>query len=130
MIDVSSAEITCSALRLAEPMGRGRVSPGAVNDYDRAVAVEHLELPPLGDAGLVDVSGEDELGAGCREPLQHVPRRASGRFARPPRRVRELVVEADDAQRTGRCRRRGGSQRAQGNRRSAHPTGAATAAPS
>ena len=90
------------SLRLAEPMGSGSREPRRGHHDDRALSGQHLELAPLGDAGLVDVAGEDELGAGCRQLLQHAAAAGERALARPPRRVGELVVQADDAQRTGR----------------------------
>ena len=74
------------------------MSPGAVTTTIDRSSAEHLELAALGGAGLVDVAGEDELGAGCRELLEHSAAARERPLARPPRRVRELVVEADDAQ--------------------------------
>jgi hypothetical protein len=50
----------------------------------------------------VDVTGENELGAGLRELLENATAARERALARSPRRVRELVVEADDAKRAGR----------------------------
>ena len=95
------------SLRLAEPVRARAREPRRRDDDDRPLAVEHLELAPLGDAGLVDVAGEDELGAGFRELLEHAAAASERALARPPWRVRELMVEADDAQRAGGRRARG-----------------------
>ncbi len=91
------------SLRLAEPVRARAREPGRGHDDDRPLAVENLELAALGDARLVDVAGEDELGAGLRELLEHAAAAGERPLARPPGRVRELMVEADDAQRAGRC---------------------------
>ena len=93
----------CS-LRLAQPVGARSREPRRGHDDDRTLSGQHLELPALGGAGLVDVAGEDELGAGCRQLLQHAAAASERALARAPRRVGELVVQADDAQRPGRRR--------------------------
>ena len=90
------------SLRLAESMRAGPRQPWCGHHDDRPLSGQHLELPPLGDAGLVDVAGEDELGAGRRQLLQHTATARQRSLARAPRRVGELVVQADDAQRAGR----------------------------
>ena len=91
------------SLRLAESMGPRSREPGRGHHDDRALSRQHLELAPLGDAGLVDVAGEDELGAGRRQLLQHAAAARERSLTRPPRRIGELMVKADDAQRAGRC---------------------------
>ena len=91
------------SLRLPEPMGPGSCQPRRGHHDDRSLSGQHLELPSLGDAGLVDVAGEDELGAGRRQLLEHTAAARQRSLARAPRRVGELVVQADDAQCAGRC---------------------------
>ncbi len=87
------------SLGLAEPVRTRAREARRCDDDDRPLAVENLELAALGDAGLVDVAGEDELGAGRSELLEHAGAVGERPLARPPRRVGELMVEADDAQR-------------------------------
>ena len=91
-----------SALRLAEAMRPGPGESRGSNDHGRALTVQHSELAALGHARLMHVAREDELGAGLRELREHVSAAGERPLARPPRRVRELVVEAHDAQ----CARR------------------------
>ena len=90
------------SLRLPEPMGPGSRQPRCGYHDDRPLSGQHLELPSLGDACLVDVAGKDEVGAGRRQLLQHTAAARQRALARAPRRVGELVVQADDAQCTGR----------------------------
>jgi hypothetical protein len=90
------------SLCLAESVRARPCEPWRRNHDDRAFALQHLELPPLGDAGLVDVAGEDELGAGRRQLLQHTAAAGKRTLARTPGRVGELMVQTDDAQRAGR----------------------------
>ena len=59
------------ALRLAEPVRARAREAWRGHDHDCAFSGQHLELAALGSAGLVDVPGEYELGAGCRELLEH-----------------------------------------------------------
>jgi hypothetical protein len=93
------------ALGLAESMGAGARQPRRGYHHDRPLVAEHLELTPLGSAGLVDVPGEDELGAGCRELLEHPAAARQRSLACAPGSVRQLVMKANDAQ--GSRRRRG-----------------------
>ena len=90
------------SLRLPSRWGRGRSAP-ARSPRRSTLARQHLELASLGDAGLVDVAGEDELGAGRRQLLEHAAAARERSLARAPRRVGELMVQADDAQCAGRC---------------------------
>jgi hypothetical protein len=90
------------SLCLAESMGSGTREPRRGHDDDRPLSGQHLELPALGGAGLVDVAGQDELGAGRRQQLQHAAAARERSLACPPGRIRELMVKADDAQRAGR----------------------------
>src|SRR5437773_284909 len=50
-------------------------------------AMRDLELVPLADRGLVDVAGEDQVGAGLDEPGQHVIPAGDGLLARAPGRA-------------------------------------------
>ena len=54
---------------------------------------------PLADRGLVDVAGEDQVGAGLDEPGQHVIPAGDGLLARAPGRADQVVVEDDDLER-------------------------------
>ena len=101
MIDDSSAEMTCAPCASPESMGTGAREPRRGHDDDRSLAGEHLELAALGGSGLVDVAGEDEVGAGCGQLLQHAAATSERALACSPGRVRKLVVEADDTQRAG-----------------------------
>jgi hypothetical protein len=93
----------CS-LRLAESMRTRTRQPGRGYHHDRAVAREHLELAALSGACLVDMSGQDELGAGFGQLLEHAATSRERTLTAPPRRVGELVVKADDPQGTRRGR--------------------------
>ena len=97
------------SLRLTESMGPGTLEPWRGHHDERTLARQHLELTPLGDTGLVDVAGEDEVRAGLRQLLEHATAARERPLTRPPGRVGELMVEADDAQRP--CRRRCGAAR-------------------
>jgi hypothetical protein len=90
------------SLRLAQPAGPGAGQAGRCHHHERPFSGQYLELPALGDAGLVDVAREDELRARFRELLQDAAAAGERALARPPRRVRELMVEADDAERSRR----------------------------
>ncbi len=90
------------SLRLAQPLRAGPRQSWRGYDHDRALSCQYLELATLGCACLVDVAGEDKLGAGGRQLLQHAAAAGEWALARAPRRVGELVVQADDAKRTGR----------------------------
>jgi hypothetical protein len=54
---------------------------------------------PLADGCLVDVAGEDELGAGIHERGEHAAAFRYGLLARAPRRPEQVVVEDDDPER-------------------------------
>jgi hypothetical protein len=86
------------ALGLAEAVGPRPREAGGRDDDDRRIAVEHGELPPLGHPDLVDVAGEDDVGAGVREPGQYASPPGERPLPRAPGRVGELVMQADDAQ--------------------------------
>ena len=64
------------------------------------VTRDHLELVALADGALVDVPGEDELGAGVDERSQDVRPPGDRLLARAPRRPDQVMVERDDPQRT------------------------------
>jgi hypothetical protein len=91
--------------RLAAPV-RARLAE-AGRDRDRRaanVAGHDLELVPLADRGLVDVAGEDQLGARFDERGEDVVAPCHGLLPRPPRGADQVVVEGDDAERAGRRR--------------------------
>jgi hypothetical protein len=89
------------ALRLSEPVRPRSRETRSCHHHDGALAGQHLELTSLGGAGLVDVTGEDELGPGCGQLLEHAAATSERALARAPGRVRELMVKADDTQRAG-----------------------------
>jgi len=96
------------APRFATPVGPGLSESG--RDRNRrsvasALFSHNLELVSLGDGGLVDVAGEDQLGAGVDERGEHVGSTGNGLFPRPPRRTDQVVVKGNNSQRAlGRCR--------------------------
>jgi hypothetical protein len=92
-------------LRLAQPVRPRARETRRGHHRDRVLIGQHLELTPLGCSRLVDVAGEDELGAGLRELLEHAAATGERPLARSPGGIGKLVVEADDAQR---ARRRAG----------------------
>jgi hypothetical protein len=59
--------------------------------------LERLELAPLGDPGLVDVTADHELGARCRKPLQDVVAARKRPLSGAPGRRGQVMVEGDDA---------------------------------
>jgi hypothetical protein len=74
--------------RLAEAVRPRLAEARRDRDDDAAdVAGRDLELAPLADGALVDVTGEDELGAGLDERAQHVVPARDGLLPRPPRRT-------------------------------------------
>ena len=79
-------------------MRPGPREAGGGDDDGCALPVEHGELTTLRHASLVDVAGQDELGAGCGKLFQYAASSRERPLARPPGRVRELVVETHDAQ--------------------------------
>jgi hypothetical protein len=94
-----------SPLRLTEPPRPRSCQPRRRDDDDRALAVEHGELSPIGDACLVNVTGEDDLGAGGCEALQDQAPARKRSLPRPPRGVAELMVKAHRPQGARRRRR-------------------------
>ena len=121
-----------AAARLAEPLRAAAARARARSRrHSRArPRVEHLELVPLGHRALVDVAAEDQLGARGDEAREHVVAARDRLLARAPRRVDQLVVEGDDAQRARCGLARARSARARVARRRRRPTGGATGAPS
>ena len=88
--------------RLAEP-SRPRLSePGRDRDDRRAgLVADDFELVALAHGRLVDVAGEDEVGAPVHERAQHVVAAGDRPFAsRPPRRADQVVVQDGHAQRS------------------------------
>ena len=76
--------------RLAEA-GRDRDDDGVL-----ALRRRELELTPLGDGALVDVAGEDQVGARLDEPREHAVPLRDRLLARAPGRPEQVVVEGDD----------------------------------
>lgn len=85
------------ALGFAETVRAGPGQAGRGHDHDRTLSGQHLELAALGRACLVDVAREDELGTGGSQLLEHTAAPGERSLAGSPWRVRELMVEADDA---------------------------------
>ena len=69
--------------------------PGSRGDDDARTL--EPELPVERDGGLVDVPGDDQLGAGGGQRRQHRGARRQRALARAPRRPHHLVVERGDA---------------------------------
>jgi hypothetical protein len=89
------------APRLASSV-RARLAE-AGRDRDRRptqVAGGDLELVPLRDGGLVDVAGEDQLGAGVDQRGEHVAAACNRLLPGAPGRPDQMVVERDHAKRT------------------------------
>jgi len=84
------------ALSLAQATRARACEAGRRHDDGRALAGQHLELAPLCDASLVDMSGEDQLGAGRGQLLEHTATPRKRPLPRAPGRVGELMVKADD----------------------------------
>jgi hypothetical protein len=60
------------AARLAPSLRARLAEPGRGNDGRPAnLALHDLELVPLRDRALVDVAGDDQLGAGVHERAEH-----------------------------------------------------------
>src|SRR4051794_5147979 len=91
LVDVQTARLAAAVgARLAEPWGdRDRRTPQA--------AGRDLELVPLGDGCLVDVTGEDQLGAGVDERGENVAAPGDRLLPRAPRGPDQVVVEHHDA---------------------------------
>ncbi len=71
---------------------------GGGREHERAAGAvfQRLELPALGDGGLVDMAAHDELGTRSRQRLQHgVASSERPLSPRSPRRCRKVVVERD-----------------------------------
>jgi hypothetical protein len=77
------------------PEARGDRDDGAIQR-----SRGNLELVPLRDGRLVDVTGEDQLGAGVDERGEHVGSSGDRLLARAPGRADQVVMEGDDAERT------------------------------
>ena len=89
-----------NAARLAPPARAGLAEAGGDRDGDAThPARDDLELMALADGGLVDMPGEDELGARVDEAGQHrVPMRYR-LLAGPPGRPDEVMMEDDHPKR-------------------------------
>ena len=82
--------VDVEAARLAAPVRARLAEAGSDRDHDRVLAARRreLELAPLGDRALMDVAGEDEVGAGLDESRRargSASRRASCASATAPR---------------------------------------------
>jgi hypothetical protein len=86
--------------RLAEPAWPRLAQPGSDRDDRSArLVADGLELVPLAHCGLVNVPGEDQVGARVDERLEDVVAPRDGTLAgRPPWRAEEMVVEDGNAQ--------------------------------
>ena len=96
-VDVEPAGLAAT-VRARLPEAGGDRDDGAVQRAGR-----DLELMPLRDGRLVDVAGEDQLGAGVHERGEHVRSPRDGFLARAPGRADQVVMERDDAKRTIGC---------------------------
>ena len=94
----SSASIRCRPARLAAA-ARPRLAQPRRRDHRRPVhrAGGDLELAPLADGALVDVAGEDQLGAGVDERPEDGAAARDRPLAAPPGCAGQVVVERDDA---------------------------------
>jgi len=108
---VFSRLVDVQAPRFAAPVGPWLSESGRDRNRRSPQAARcNLELVSLGDGGLVDVAGENQLGAGVDERGENVGSTSNGLFPRPPRRPDQVVVKGDDSQRAlGRCREELGS---------------------
>ena len=115
VIDVSSAVITCAPWASPSRCGRGRVSPGAVT-RPRSSARRRAPRTPAARRRLPGGRGRrGRARRPLRRALEHVAAASQRPLARAPRRVRELVVEADDPQRSRPVLRRGARPGASGH---------------
>ena len=87
--------------RLAPPVRARLTEARRDRDHDGALAAgtRDLELAPLRDRALMDVAGEDQVGARLDQPGEdEVPPR-DGLLPRPPGRAEEMVMQHDDPER-------------------------------
>jgi len=92
-VDVQAAGFAATVgPRLAQPGGDGNSRPAQAARGD-------LELVPLGDGCLVDVAGEDQLGARVDERGEYVAAPCDRLLARAPGGADQVVVEDDDPKR-------------------------------
>ena len=101
LVDVETARLALPLrARLAEA-GRDR------DDHRLLAAARDLELAPLAHRCLVDVPGEDQVGAARDECAENVVPAGDRLLPRAPRRADQVVVEHDDLECAGRrfCRR-------------------------
>ena len=115
--------VEVEAARLAEPSRPRLPEPGRDRDDGRArLVADDLELVPLAHGRLVDVTREDEVGAGVHERAEDVVAARDRPLARrPPRRADQVVVEDGDAERSVLCLRRAVRPRARAARRLSAP---------
>ena len=85
-------------LCLAETVRPRACQAGRGDDDDRPTVLDDRELAPVGDPGLVHMAGQDELRACGGEPLEHRAPAGERPLPRAPGRVRQLMVETDDAE--------------------------------
>ena len=124
--------VDVQAARLAEPV-RARLPEAGRDRDDRRprVAPDGLELAPLGDRRLVDVPGEDQVGAGRRRASRRHGRGSTRAACAPPATVRRAGDGGAPRRGTRRPRpRRAAPLRAAAARRSARRPGGGTAGPS
>ena len=92
-VDVQAAGFAAAVgPRLPQPGGDGDRCPPQAARGD-------LELVPLGDGCLVDVAGEDQLGARVDERGEYVAAPCDRLLARTPGGADQVVVEDDDPKR-------------------------------
>jgi hypothetical protein len=75
------------AASLSPALGARLAEARCERDCDAVfAAVNDLELAPLGDRALMDMPGEDELGAGVHKPREHTGPPRQRRLPGAPRR--------------------------------------------
>ena len=86
------------AARLAAAVRPWLAEPRRDRDDDGVLAARRgqLELAPLRDRALVDVPGEDQVGARFDQGGEHVVPSRDRLLPRPPRRAEQMVVQSDD----------------------------------
>jgi hypothetical protein len=106
--DVGLRLVHVDSSRLSFATGAWAAEPWCCSEDERAspAVLERLELPVLGDRGLVHVSRGDKLGARFDERLKDGVPSSQWAFVRcAPGRRGEVVMKGDDPERPFRCSR-------------------------
>src|SRR5205085_10407433 len=94
--------VDVQATGLAPPVRAGLAEPGSDRDGHAVLASgRDLELAALAYRRLVDVPGEDQLGARVDQGAEHVVAARYRLLARPPGRADQVVVENGHPQSAG-----------------------------